>query len=145
MLKNLEEELLQRTPRARVFVFMTGLHALKSTVGQLQTGGTATVEAKWFAERLAERYPGEVQTVLVDAPGSGSTDELVTYNGTRIPEIAKAKMPSGQYALPVGPEFSVFSHPLRENSIPGLRFELTPRDYRLQDLADLYVYLGRPQ
>jgi hypothetical protein len=145
MMKNLEDELLERTPRARVFVFMTGLHALKSTEGQLQTGGVATVETKWFADRLAERYPGEVQSVLVDAPGSGSTDELVTYNGTRIPEVAKAKMPSGQYALPIGSQFNVFSHALRENSIPGLRFELTPRDYRLPDLADLYVYLGRSQ
>ena len=145
MAKNLEDELLQRTPRARVLVFMTGLHALKSGQGQLQTGGVATVEATWFAERLSQRYPGEVQSILVDAPGSGSTDELVTYSGTRIPDLARNRFPTGQFALPVGAEFNVFSQPLRENSIPGLRFALTPHDYRLEDLADAYIYLGRSQ
>jgi hypothetical protein len=142
MLTNLESELLSRSPRSRVLIFMTGLHALKNSAGQLQTGGVATVQTRWLAARLAERYPGEVYSFLVDAPGNGSTEELVPYNGTRIPESA-TRLPGGQYALPIGKEFDVFSHAVRENSIPGIRFEIVPRQYKLKDVADEYIYLGR--
>jgi hypothetical protein len=142
MLTNLESELLSRSPRSRVLIFMSGLHALENSAGQLQTGGVATVQTRWLATRLAERYPGEVYSFLVDASGNGSTEELVPYNGTRIPEMA-TRLPGGQYALPIGKEFDAFSHAVRENSIPGIRFEIVPRQYRLKDVADEYIYLGR--
>ena len=143
MLKNIEAELLNAAPRARVLIFMTGLHGLENSEAQLQTGGVATVQGRWFAGRLGERYPGEVYSFLVDAAGNGSADELVPYNGTRIPESLKTRMPDGQFALPIGSQFDVFSHAVRENSIPGIRFTIVPQQYRLREVADEYIYLGR--
>jgi hypothetical protein len=143
MVKNLETELLTSAPRSRVLIFMTGLHGLENSEAQLQTGGVATVQGRWFAGRLAERYPGEVYSFLVDASGNGSPEEVVPYNGTRIPETVKTRLPGGQFALPIGSQFDVFSHAVRENSIPGIRFEIVPRQYKLRDVADEYIYLGR--
>ena len=143
MVHNLERELLVMTPRARVLVFMSGLHALKTGYGELQTGGTNIVHANWFATRLAQRYPGEVYSFLVDAPGKGSSDELVPYTGTRIPETARNVLPSGPWAVAINEIFGPFSRAIEENSIPGLSFQISPRQYRLHDVADGYIYLGR--
>ena len=143
MLHNLERELLARSSRARVLVFMTGLHALRGVHGSLMTGGSTPVDAHWLAARLAERYPGDVYSVIVDAPGSGSAGELVPFTGTRLPEVAQGVLPDGRYALPVGDAFDFLSRPVQENGMPGLTFEFLPRNYRLKDAADLYVYLGR--
>lgn len=143
MMANLEREVLARSPRARVLIFTSGLHALKSGHGLLQTGGSTPVEAHWLAARLQQRYPGEVYSVLADAQGSGSPAELVPYTGTRLPQAAESVLTGGAFALPVTESFDFVSRPVQENGMPGLRFEIVPRSYRLKDVADLYVYLGR--
>jgi erythromycin esterase-like protein len=144
MAQNLERAVLGSSTRSRLLVFTTGLHALKRGQGLLQSGGSAPVEAQWLAARLEQRYPGEVYSALVDAPGSGSQAvELVPYNGTRIPKAAESVMPPGRYALPVNDAFDFVSRPVQENGMPGLHFEIAPRNYRMKDVSDLYVYLGR--
>jgi hypothetical protein len=141
MVSTLHRELLGMSPRARVFVLMSGLQALKRVSGQLQTGGTAAVVVPWFAARLEDRYPGEVYSILVDSPGS-SSDDIVPFTGTRLTEEAKSALPDGIYALPVNEQFDFLSRPIRENSGPGFTFSIMPRQYRLKDVADLYVHFG---
>src|SRR5688572_18074127 len=68
MVKNLDRESIGMGARARVLVFMTGLHVLRSGHGQLQTGGSSPVNALWFAARIAQRHPGDVHSFVLDAP-----------------------------------------------------------------------------
>lgn len=143
MIKSLESQVLTTTPRARVFVFMNGLQALRSGYGQLQTGGTATVNAYWFASALNERKPGEVWSAIVDATGGASGREIVDYRGTRLQDLAEGSIPGGNYALPIGTEFDFLSNPIAEHTAPGLSFDIWPHNYRLRDAADLYIHLGR--
>ncbi len=142
MVSNLEREVLANSPRSRILVFMTGLHGLKSGTGQLQTGGTAPVTVQWLAARLEERFPGDVHSTIVDAPGSGSMDELVPFTGTRLPAEAESVLPAGRYLLRVNDSFDFLSRPIRESAGPGLTFDILPRRYRLKDVVDDYIHLG---
>ncbi|MGH7466997.1 MAG: hypothetical protein ACRENP_03330 [Longimicrobiales bacterium] len=142
MMRNLEQEVLNITPRARVLVFMSGLQALKTGTGQLQTGGTSAVNARWLATYLEQRFPGEVHSAVVDAPGTSNPEELVSYIGTRLPLEAESVLPRGRYALPVTSAFDFLSQPIRRIAGPGLTFDLLPRQYRLKDVVDAYIHLG---
>jgi hypothetical protein len=142
MRRNLELELLNTAPRARLLAFMGGLQALKHGTAQLQTGGTAAVTARSFASQLESRFPGEVYSTVVDATGTPHPDELVSYLGTRLPHEAESVLPAGNYALPVTRAFDFLSQPIRKTTSPGLLFDLQPRQYRLADVADLYIHLG---
>ncbi|MEX2284348.1 MAG: hypothetical protein WEE89_17800 [Gemmatimonadota bacterium] len=142
MVKNLDRESIGMGARARVLVFMTGLHVLRSGRGQLQTGGSTPVNALWFAARIAQRHPGDVHSFVLDAAGSGSPDELVPYTGTRLGEETKALLPAGRYALRINEAFDFLTRPIRENPVPGMSFDLFPRAYRLKDVADEYIHLG---
>src|SRR5688572_7031005 len=142
MMTNLDQEVLSKNSRARVLVFMAGLHALRAGYGHLQTGGTAPVEVHWFAAQLQRRFPGEVMSVLMEATGGGSTDELIQYQGTRLPELAENALPSGRYALGISQAFDFLSAPINAQSLPGITFDIFPRDYKLRDVADVYVHLG---
>jgi hypothetical protein len=142
MLENLDKETGSMGSRARFFVFMTGFHTLRSGNAQLQTGGTTPVTTVWFAARLAQRHPGDVYSFMVDAPGTGSADELIAFTGSRLPIEAETVLPAGRYALLVNDAFNFLSRPLRENPVPGVSFDIMPRQYRLKDVADEYIHLG---
>ena len=142
MAEALDRSVLTMSARARVVIFMSGLHALRSGYVQLQTGGTATVEAPWFAARLAESHPGEVYSVLVEASPTGVARDFVDYQGTRLPEVAESALPNGKYALRIDESFDFLSNPIARRSTPGITFQIAPRGYRLSDVADLYVHLG---
>jgi hypothetical protein len=43
--------------------------------------------------------------------------------------------------MPITSEFDAFRRPLITRKSPGLSFEIIPRDYRLSNLADAYIYL----
>ena len=142
MIQQLDRELLAMNPRARMLIFTSGWHALRGVHGVLQTGGTAPLQVTWLAQVLAERFPGEVFSFIVDAPVAGRTSDPVAYRGTRIPEIVKEGMPSGRFAVRTSDVFGFLKDPFREPGSPGLTFELEPRNYRLQNVADAYIYLG---
>jgi hypothetical protein len=142
MVKNLDAESIGMGAGARMFVFMTGLHALRGSSGQLQTGGTTPVVSYWFAARLSQRHPGQVYSFVVDAPGSGAAEEVVPYTGTRLGEEARTVLPAGRYALKINTAFDFLSRPVRENASPGMTFDLMPSSYRLKDVADEYIHLG---
>jgi hypothetical protein len=142
MVANLEQEVLNTSPRSRVLVFMSGLQALKRGTGQLQTGGTTPVRAQWFAAHLESKFPGEVHSVIVDATGTSHPDDLVSYLGTRLPGEAESVLPAGRYALRVNEAFDFLSRPIRAITGPGLLFDIQPRQYKLKTVADQYIHLG---
>jgi hypothetical protein len=140
MLKQIQDA-ISMNPAARVLVFMTGFHALKSGMGQLQTGGTAPVQIAWLGQRLAERAPEEVYSFIVDAPASGRATDVTAYAGTMFAEMWGRNGVSKTFVTPVTHEFDAFKRPLTTRRSPGLSFEILPRDYVLSDVADAYINL----
>ena len=137
----LDDHVLTMSSRARVLIFMDGLHALRAGTLQLQTGGTATVEAPPFAARLAQNYPGEVYSALVEAAGAGTSRDVLDFRGTRLPEAAENALPNGKYAMRIDQSFEFLSNPIAYRATPGITVQIVPRGYRLTDVADLYVHL----
>lgn len=133
-----------RTPNARMLFFVGGLHTLKSGAGRLQTGGARPVEARWLAARMAERYPQDVFTILVDAPPSraGAAD-VVAYRGTAAADVMRRAGAGNGFALRVDDEFDRLSRtPIRTVSATGMTFTFEPRAVTLSQLADAYIYFG---
>jgi hypothetical protein len=135
------EDVIGLNPGARVLVFITGFHALKSATGELQTGGTAAVQIAWLGSRLARRSPEEVYSFLIDAPASVRTPDVTAYSGTVFSEMLHGGGLSRSFVTPITAEFDAFRRPLVTRKSPGLSFEIVPRDYRLSNLADAYIYL----
>lgn len=142
MMKQLDQQVFSRNMRSRVLVLMSGWHALQNVRGSIQTGGTANLEVTWLADALNRTYPGEVYAFLVDAPGSGRTPEALAYRGTRYPEVAGDLFPRGRFAVRTAAPFDFLDRPLLTPSTPGLEFELVPRDFRFDQVAAGYIYLG---
>lgn len=128
-------------PGARVLVFMTGYHALKSGKGMLQTGGSEPVEIDWLGARLHRSAPEEVYSILVDAPAAGRTSDVTAYGGTSIAEMIRRSGVQRTFVTSVTAEFDAIRRPLITRKSPGLNFEILPRDYNLSDIADAYIYL----
>lgn len=134
-------DVMALNPGARVFVFMTGYHALKGTTGELQTGGAEPVQIAWLAGRLHQTMPEEVYSILVDAPVAGRAADVTAYAGTAIADIVKRNGVNRSFVTPVTSELDAIRRPLVTRKSPGLSFELLPRDYKLSDVADAYVFL----
>ena len=135
---------LDRNPNARVLFFVDGLHVLKSGAGRVVTGGTAPVEVKWLAARLAEQYQGDVFSILVDAtPSRVITTDAAAYRGTHLGDpLERAGVRTG-IALRTAPPLDAVSRtPLRVVGTTGVEFMLEPRATPLSRLADAYIYFG---
>ena len=135
------QDFVNLNPRARVLVFMTGFHALKSASGELQTGGTAPVQIAWLAGRMHRSAPDEVYSFIVDAPGSGTSTDIANYAGTKFDEILQRSGVDRTFVTPVTAELDAIRQPLVIKRTPGLTFEIVPRDYRLGEVADAYIHL----
>lgn len=134
--------ILAAMPRARLFFFMTGLHALKSGTVVYETGGTAPVAVTPLAARLAGTE--EAYTLLVDAPAAAVTGrEVAPYLGTRVAGVLEKSGIRKRFAVPAGPEFDELERPVLEPRTPSMEFGVNPREYRLRDVADAYINLGR--
>lgn len=138
------ERALARSPGARVLFFVGGLHALRSGGGRVQTGGTRPVETTWLAARLAERFPQDVYTILVDAtPSRVIATEVAAYRGTDAGEVMRRGGVAAGSGFRIGPEFDALSRtPIRVVGTTGLDFVLEPRAARMSELADAYIYFG---
>jgi hypothetical protein len=144
MLDVITSRSLDRNRGARVLFFVDGLHVLKSGGGRLLTGGTTPVQATWLAALLAERYQGDVFSILVDAvPARAITTGLAAYAGTRLGEpLARAGVRPGT-ALRAAPALDAISRtPIRTVGTTGLEFTLEPRASSFSQLADAYIFLG---
>ncbi len=135
------QDVMNLNPGARVLVFMTGYHALKSGTGELQTGGSTPVPIAWLGSRLVGWAPEEVYTFLVDAPVVGREGDVTAYVGTSIAEIAQRNGADRTFVTPITSEFDAVRRPLLTRKSPGLSFEILPRDYQLREMADAYIHL----
>jgi hypothetical protein len=144
MVAAVTQRALAREPGARVLFFVSGLHALKAGGGRLQTGGTRPVDVQWLAARLAERFPHDVYTILVDAaPMRVITTDVATYRGTQAAEVMRRGGLPGGSAFRLDGRFDAISRaPIRIVTTTGLDFALEPRTAPLSELADAYVYYG---
>lgn len=146
MAEVIESEVLGPFPRARVLALVGGYHTLRDGGAELNVGGSDLIEVRWLGARLASDYPTEVYTALVEGTARRSGYELVAaYDNTRAFDIVR-KGVSGDRATPLAvrldAHFAFLREPIYENSGPGLELKLVPRDYRLPDVADAYVYFG---
>jgi hypothetical protein len=136
------DTLLATMPGARLLIFMTGLHGLKSGTLSFQTGGTAPVVVTPLAARLAQTE--KVYTLLVDAPTAAVTGrEVAPYFGTRVAGVLDEAGVRRAFGLRITSAFDHLRQPIREARTPGLEFSINPRDYRLRDVGDGYINLGR--
>jgi hypothetical protein len=144
MLDAVMERALARNPGARVLFFVNGLHALKSGGGRVQTGGTRPVETTWLASRLADRFPQDVYTILVDAaPSRVVATEVAAYRGTLAADVMRRAAVGSGFALRAGPELDALTRtPIRVVGTTGLEFTLEPRTARFSELADAWIYFG---
>jgi hypothetical protein len=144
MAANIEEQLLERDPRSRVFFFVDALNALKIGGAQIQTGGAGRVETEWLAARLRTQHPGEVFTVLLDvAPGRAVPADVAAYGGTRFYDaLRRSDALPARFGVRQLDAFDDRVRPIRTVTGAGISADLYPQDYRLRDVADVYVLLG---
>ena len=143
MLERLDEELLSRIPEARLLVFIDGYMTLQRTHGEARFAGGDPVRALWLGERLRDRNPGQVRTVLLDAAsGMGTMARLPSYEGTVFARALRGEIEENR-AVRVSEVFGDIREPILENSSPALRLDIRPDSYTLRDVADVYVFLAR--
>lgn len=144
MLAAIDGRILARQPRARILFLVDGLSALRTGGAVVQTGGTARIRTTWLAARLAERAPGEVFSILVDAPGGSlRAGAAASYTGTAARDVARDALGGRTAAIRLSDAFRIGGPPVRWASAPGLSLELFPPDLTMDRIADAYLYLGR--
>lgn len=142
MLQRMDEELLARIPDARLLVFIDGYMTLQRTYGAVSFAGGDPMRVDWLGERLRERNPGQVRTVLLDATaGATGLPRIPMYQGTVFHRALRREM-RGDRAVRVTDVFSSVNDPLLETSSAALRLDIRPDTYTLRDVADVYVFLG---
>jgi len=107
----------------------------------VQTGGSEPVQIAWLGSRLQQAAPEEVYSFLTDAPVAGRAADVTAYAGTAIADIVKRNGVNRSFVTPVTSELDAIRRPLITRKSPGLSFELIPRDYKLSDVADAYIFL----
>jgi hypothetical protein len=99
------ERALARNPNARVLFFVGGLHALKAGGGRSRRAARGRSSMRWLAARLAERYPHDVFSILVDAtPSRAATTEVVAYRGTAPADLMRRTGAGSGFALRIDDE-----------------------------------------
>lgn len=144
MFDAVNERALARTPGARVLFFLDGLHILKSGGARIQSGGARSVDLTWLAALMAERYPQDVFSILVDAaPNRALSPDVAAYRGTRLAEPLRRGGIAPGIALRADPALDAVARaPIRIVGATGLEFTLQPRAAPLSTLADAYIYFG---
>lgn len=139
----ISNQVLATMPEARVMIFMTGFHGLRTGTLDVQTGGASPVTITPLVERIAQTT-GEVYSILVDAPSSGiETRELAPYLGTKVAKILDDAGVKKTFGATIATEFDHVKTPLLEKKSPGIEFGVQPREYKLRDVADAYINLYR--
>jgi hypothetical protein len=138
----IQQRVLSTIPTARILVFMTGFNVLKHGEIALQTGGSVPVNVTPLAKRLSGSTD-EAYSVIVDAPSGGTTGRQVApYVGTRVADILRELGVRKTFGVLITSEFDYLKQPLIERKAPGMEFSITPRDYKLRDVADAYINLN---
>lgn len=142
MMQRTEEEVLQRSPGARVLVFAEGYHVLQRGRGRLHFAGGMPIDVIWLGARLAARHPTQVFSILIDrAPASAGLG--IEYTATRVADLLRKGVwtVTAPFGVPLDRHFDFVREPIHTAVGPGLRLEILPDGYRLRELADGYIYL----
>ncbi|NIP83879.1 MAG: hypothetical protein GWM90_33485 [Gemmatimonadetes bacterium] len=141
MLTRMDEEILSIMPEARLLVFVDGYMALRGGFGELRLAGGASRRVTWLGDLLRQRSGPDARTVLIDAGGTtGTVERLPRYRGTRLHRPLGREL-DGPAGTRVTDAFEAVADPVLELSSPGLRLEILPVGYTLDDVADGYIYL----
>lgn len=142
MADRVSDQMLSRTSRSRVIALVDPLQALRSGMGELRVGGGGAMQAHWFAATLAERYPVDVYSVLIDASLDRTGYPLVAqYAGTRVHERLRKAIPGDIIAVPVTGPVGAYDNPILVRTGPGISFSMLPEGHTFAQLADGYVFL----
>lgn len=144
MHNTVRERVLDRNAHARVLFFMDGLHVLKGRA-QVQTGGTAPIVVTPLAELLDQQFPREVYSILVDATAARAVPaDVARFAATRALTVLRDRRSAESgLALRSGAALDFERNMLRFTRRPGIGFSLVPDDYRMANLVDAYVLLGK--
>jgi len=144
--QNMKQEIdavLSAIPGARLLVFAGGMHVLRGGSIMLQSGGTSPVNVTPLGAQVAATTE-ETFTIMVDAPSASTSARLVApYSGTRVAGVLEELGVRGPLGMNVTADFDYLRQPLIEKQTPGVEFDILPRDYKLRDVANAYVNLGR--
>lgn len=143
ILDALESRVLARDPRARVLVFMDGLHVVRARYS-IETGGAAPVDVVPAAAAAAERFPGEVFSFLVDASvARGTNPPVASYRGTSVRDaLRRAGIGGAWFGLHVDPAFGRVADIVSLTTMPGVTLTFRRPDAPLASAADAYIFLG---
>jgi hypothetical protein len=145
MTERIESAVLAGNPRARLLIFMGGYHGLKSGQAEILAGTGAPVPVVWLGTRLRQLHPGEVFTIVVDG-GTPHTpaSPVAGYTASHVYDFLRKRLPDATrpFALAIDNRFDFLRSPIRATVAPGLEMKFRPNNYRLQDVADGYIYLG---
>ena len=145
MAETIQRMLLGPYPRSRTLLFMEGYHTLNGGEATFSVGGADPIPVQWLAARLAEGFPTEVFTVLIEGTGRRRAyDQVAGYSSTQAFDIVRKGLDGARAPLTVSIDehFDFLRDPVTENAGAGIELDIGPRDYRLRDVADGYVYLG---
>jgi hypothetical protein len=143
MAARVDSLLLGRNGRARALFFMDGLHVLRGGAA-LQSGGTGLVSITWLAQRLAERFPGDVYSIAVDASaGRVVAPDVVAWRETGAYDVLRNGVPGAprSFGLRVTDAFDPIGAPIHVAAMPGTTFSLQPGG-QLRELVDGYILLN---
>ena len=142
MAERVSTQMLERTSRSRIVALVEPLQAIRSGSAELRVGGGGAIQATWFAAALAERYPVDVYSVLLDVSLENTGYPLVVqYAGTRVHERLLKAVPSEAVGLPASGPIGDYRDPLRLRTGPGVSVSILPDDHTLSTLVDGYVFL----
>jgi len=137
------DSLVLQNSRARALFFVDGLHVLRGGAA-LQSGGTGLVEITWLAQRLEQRFPGDVYSIAVDASaGRVPAPDVVAWRRTGAHDVLRRGVPGAprSFGLPVTDAFDPIGAPVTVVAVPGTTFSLQPGG-RLRELVDGYILLN---
>ena len=135
-------QMLKRTSRSRVVALVDPLQAIRNGYGELRVGGGGAIRADWFAAVLAQRYPVDVYSVLLDASLEGTGyPSVIQFAGTRVHERLLKAIPSEAVGLPASGPVGDYGDPMQLRTGPGVSVSILPDDHTLGTLVDGYVFL----
>lgn len=142
MADRVSAQMLERTSRSRVVALVESLQAIRSGSAELRVGGGGAMEARWMAAALAQRYPVDVYSVLLDVSLDNTGYPIVVqYAGTRVHERLLKAIPSEPVGLPASGPIGEYRDPLLLRTGPGVSVSVLPDDHTLSTLVDGYVFL----
>jgi hypothetical protein len=127
MAEALEPYVLGRNDRARVLVFVDGLHAVRA-YARIETGGEILDSLPMLATRIERDRPTGVFTALLAAPGPPSPGlGLAGYRPGRMSEDLAGASPDGKaFGFLTSPGLQVLIDDIEYWRTPGVRLHFTP-------------------